>query len=182
MASLTIGSTIPTHVALFHATCLEDARVSKPRQRRGMMSNGWAPGSWRARPARQIPKYPDAAALEKTERALASFPPLVFAGEARKLEERLGEAAMGRAFLLQGGDYAENFKEFGANNIRNTFRLMLQMAVVLTFGGRMPTIKVLLTTIAHSHGFVQRNLLRGWQCISGWKDGWPICKAKIKPN
>ncbi|KAF0899190.1 hypothetical protein E2562_015555 [Oryza meyeriana var. granulata] len=164
MASLTIGSAIPTHVALFHATRLEDARASKPRRRRGMMSvrtaaagsaeNGWAPSSWRARLARQIPEYPDVAMLEEAERALASFPPLVFAGEARKLEERLGEVAMGRAFLLQGSDCAENFKEFGANNIRDTFRLMLQMAVVLTFGGQMPTIKVLLTTIAHSHGFV----------------------------
>jgi len=104
----------------------------------------WAPGSWRARPARQIPEYPDRPALEAKERALAASPPLVFAGEVRKLEERLGEAAMGRAFLLQGGDCAESFKDFGANNIRDTFRLMLQMAVVLTFGGQMPTIKVVI--------------------------------------
>ncbi|KAG2550464.1 hypothetical protein PVAP13_9KG340400 [Panicum virgatum] len=102
----------------------------------------WAPGSWRARPAQQIPEYPDRAALEAKERALEASLPLVFAGEVRKLEERLGDAAMGRAFLLQGGDCAESFKDFGANNIRDTFRLMLQMAVVLTFGGQMPTIKV----------------------------------------
>ncbi|TVU31654.1 hypothetical protein EJB05_23350, partial [Eragrostis curvula] len=118
---------------------------TKPRRAtvmRAAAAGGWAPGSWRARPARQIPEYPDPAALEAAERALAAFPPLVFAGEARKLEERLGEAAMGRAFLLQGGDCAESFEEFGANNIRDMFRLMLQMAVVLTFGGQMPTIKV----------------------------------------
>ncbi|RCV43749.1 hypothetical protein SETIT_9G318300v2 [Setaria italica] len=89
------------------------------------------------RPRRGPTMYPDPAALEATERALETFPPLVFAGEARKLEERLGEA-----FLLQGGDCAESFKEFSANNIRDTFRLMLQMAVILTFGGQMPTIKV----------------------------------------
>ncbi|KAB8113724.1 hypothetical protein EE612_052825 [Oryza sativa] len=147
MAALTVG-----HAAIVHATTrLEDARsTGRRRRRRGMITvraaaaatSGWEPGSWRARPARQIPEYPDAAALEGAERELASFPPLVFAGEARKLEERLGDAAMGRAFLLQGGDCAESFKEFAANNIRDTFRLMLQMAVVLTFGGQMPTIKV----------------------------------------
>jgi 3-deoxy-7-phosphoheptulonate synthase len=109
----------------------------------------WTPGSWRSRPARQIPDYPDPAALEDAERKLAAFPPLVFAGEARKLEERLGEAALGRAFLLQGGDCAESFKEFSANNIRDTFRLMLQMAVILTFGGQMPTIKVVLVRSLH---------------------------------
>ncbi|KAL5232473.1 hypothetical protein ABZP36_031249 [Zizania latifolia] len=149
MAALTAGNAIPNRAALFHATLREDSLASRPRLRRGTSvraavaaSSGWEPDSWRAQPARQIPEYPDAAALEEAERALASFPPLVFAGEARKLEERLAEAAMGRAFLLQGGDCAESFKEFGANNIRDTFRLMLQMAVVLTFGGQMPTIKV----------------------------------------
>lgn len=74
--------------------------------------------------------------------SLESYPPLVFAGEARKLEARLAEAAMGSAFLLQGGDCAESFKEFNANKIRDTFRVILQMAVVLTFGGQMPIIKV----------------------------------------
>jgi 3-deoxy-D-arabino-heptulosonate 7-phosphate (DAHP) synthase class II len=72
-----------------------------------------------------------------------AFPPIVFAGEARTLEERLAEAAMGRAFLLQGGDCAESFKEFNANNIRDTFRVLLQMSVVLMFGGQMPIVKVL---------------------------------------
>lgn len=75
-------------------------------------------------------------------RTIEAFPPIVFAGEARSLEERLGEAAMGRAFLLQGGDCAESFKEFHANNIRDTFRIILQMGAVLMFGGQMPVIKV----------------------------------------
>ncbi|CAI5491350.1 unnamed protein product [Closterium sp. Naga37s-1] len=102
----------------------------------------WSPGSWQTRKAWQQPDYPDkealAAALEELERC----PPLVFAGEARALEEKLGEAALGKAFLLQGGDCAESFKEFRADNIRDTFRVLLQMAVVLTFGGQMPVIKV----------------------------------------
>lgn len=75
-------------------------------------------------------------------KTLESFPPIVFAGEARSLEERLAQAAVGRAFLLQGGDCAESFKEFNANNIRDTFRVLLQMSVVLTFGGQMPVVKV----------------------------------------
>lgn len=74
---------------------------------------------------------------------LGNFPPLVFAGEARTLEERLGDAALGNAFLLQGGDCAESFKEFDANNIRDTFRILLQMGVVLMFGGQMPVVKVI---------------------------------------
>ncbi|GKE40913.1 phospho-2-dehydro-3-deoxyheptonate aldolase 2, chloroplastic-like protein, partial [Tanacetum coccineum] len=73
---------------------------------------------------------------------LESYPPIVFAGECRKLEERLGEAARGDAFLLQGGDCAESFKEFKTDNIRDTFRLLLQMSVVLMFGGQMPVIKL----------------------------------------
>ncbi|KAI0500290.1 hypothetical protein KFK09_018502 [Dendrobium nobile] len=102
----------------------------------------WSPGSWKSMRALQIPTYPDPAELESVLRNLETYPPLVFAGEARKLEERLGEAAMGRAFLLQGGDCAESFKEFNANNIRDTFRVLLQMGVVLAFGGQMPIIKV----------------------------------------
>ncbi|KAL6644630.1 hypothetical protein ACP70R_016238 [Stipagrostis hirtigluma subsp. patula] len=102
----------------------------------------WAVGSWRDRPALQQPEYPDKAGLEDVLRAVESFPPIVFAGEARNLEERLAEAAVGRAFLLQGGDCAESFKEFNANNIRDTFRVLLQMSVVLMFGGQMPVVKV----------------------------------------
>jgi 3-deoxy-7-phosphoheptulonate synthase len=107
------------------------------------MSERWAPGSWRARTARHIPAdYPDPADLVRAEGELARMPPLVFAGEARRLKHLLGEVAAGRAFLLQGGDCAESFKEFSADNIRDTFRLILQMAVVLTFAGGKPVVKV----------------------------------------
>lgn len=102
----------------------------------------WTLESWKGKEALQLPEYPDKAELESVLRTLEAFPPIVFAGEARSLEERLGEAAMGRAFLLQGGDCAESFKEFNANNIRDTFRILLQMGAVLTFGGQMPVIKV----------------------------------------
>ncbi|XP_058214116.1 phospho-2-dehydro-3-deoxyheptonate aldolase 2, chloroplastic-like isoform X2 [Rhododendron vialii] len=102
----------------------------------------WTPGSWKSKPAVQLPEYPNKAELESVLKTLESFPPIVFAGEARSLEERLGQAALGNAFLLQGGDCAESFKEFSANNIRDTFRVILQMGVVLMFGGQMPIIKV----------------------------------------
>ena len=85
--------------------------------------------------------------LDSVLKTLESFPPIVFAGEARSLEDRLAEAAQGKAFLLQGGDCAESFKEFNANNIRDTFRLLLQMGVVLMFGGQMPVVKVLLFSL-----------------------------------
>lgn len=90
----------------------------------------------------QIPEYPDKDELESVLKTIEGFPPIVFAGEARRLEDNLAEAAMGRAFLLQGGDCAESFKEFSANNIRDTFRVLLQMGAVLMFGGQMPVIKV----------------------------------------
>jgi 3-deoxy-7-phosphoheptulonate synthase len=107
------------------------------------MNERWAPGSWRARPARHIPSdYPDAGELARVEGELARMPPLVFAGEARRLKTLLAEVAAGRAFLLQGGDCAESFKEFSADNIRDTFRLILQMAVVMTFAGGKPVVKV----------------------------------------
>ncbi|MBE7217383.1 MAG: 3-deoxy-7-phosphoheptulonate synthase class II [Caulobacteraceae bacterium] len=86
--------------------------------------------------------YPDPARLAQVEGELATMPPLVFAGEARRLKGLLGEAAEGRAFLLQGGDCAESFKEFRADNIRDFFRLLLQMAVVMTFAGAKPVVKV----------------------------------------
>jgi 3-deoxy-7-phosphoheptulonate synthase len=86
--------------------------------------------------------YPDGAALERVEQTLRSMPPLVFAGEARRLKSLLGDVAQGKAFLLQGGDCAESFKEFHADNIRDTFRLILQMAVVMTFAGGKPVVKV----------------------------------------
>ncbi|MGB3026561.1 class II 3-deoxy-7-phosphoheptulonate synthase [Paradevosia shaoguanensis] len=102
----------------------------------------WTPASWRDKPISQVPAYPDPAALEDAERQLASFPPLVFAGEARELKTSLAEVARGRAFLLQGGDCAESFAEHGADHIRDFFRVFLQMAVVLTHGGSKPVVKV----------------------------------------
>ncbi|KAF0899238.1 hypothetical protein E2562_015900 [Oryza meyeriana var. granulata] len=102
----------------------------------------WAVDSWRTKKALQLPEYPNPAELESVLKTIEAFPPIVFAGEARHLEERLADAAMGRAFLLQGGDCAESFKEFNGNNIRDTFRVLLQMSAVLTFGGQMPVIKV----------------------------------------
>ncbi|WP_421876705.1 class II 3-deoxy-7-phosphoheptulonate synthase [Pacificispira sp.] len=107
------------------------------------MAHGtWSPESWRTKPILQVPDYPDAAKLQAVEAELAANPPLVFAGEARKLKASLGEVAEGRAFLLQGGDCAESFAEFSANNIRDTFKVLLQMAVVLTFGAACPVVKV----------------------------------------
>ena len=102
----------------------------------------WTPASWRDRPAKQMPTYPDAAALAAAEARLATYPPLVFAGEARRLRAGLALAADGQAFVLQGGDCAESFGDFTANIIRDTFRVLLQMAVVLTFGGSVPVVKL----------------------------------------
>ncbi len=106
------------------------------------MTTSWSSDSWRAREAAQLPTYPDAAALAAVEARLAKYPPLVFAGEARDLTRRLGEAARGEAFLLQGGDCAESFAEFSADTIRDTFRVLLQMAVVLTYAAQKPVVKV----------------------------------------
>ena len=102
----------------------------------------WQPNSWRDHPIKQVPDYPDAEKLAGVEARLAAMPPLVFAGEAQSLKRQLGEVAEGRAFLLQGGDCAESFAEFSANNIRDSFKVILQMAVVLTFGASMPVVKV----------------------------------------
>lgn len=98
--------------------------------------------SWRGRPARQLPHYPNAASLAAAEARLAGYPPLVFAGEARRLKAGLALAAEGRAFVLQGGDCAESFSEFTANSVRDTFRVLLQMAAVLTFGATVPVVKI----------------------------------------
>jgi 3-deoxy-7-phosphoheptulonate synthase len=107
-----------------------------------VMTKQWTPDSWRACEARQLPIYPDAAALAAVEKELRSYPPLVFAGEARDLTDRLADVAAGNAFLLQGGDCAESFAEFHPNTIRDTFRVLLQMAVTLTFASKMPVVKV----------------------------------------
>ncbi|MEM8770532.1 MAG: 3-deoxy-7-phosphoheptulonate synthase class II [Pseudomonadota bacterium] len=103
----------------------------------------WTKESWRDKPAKHIPTdYPDPAAALAVEQELSTYPPLVFAGEVRRLKASLADVANGKAFLLQGGDCAESFKEFHPNNIRDTFRVLLQMAVALTFGAAMPVVKV----------------------------------------
>jgi 3-deoxy-7-phosphoheptulonate synthase len=105
-------------------------------------NSGWTPDSWRDCPIRQVPSYPDEAKLAAMEARLSRFPPLVFAGEARRLKDALARAAEGKAFVLQGGDCAESFGDFTANVIRDTFRVLLQMAVVMTFGGSVPVVKL----------------------------------------
>jgi 3-deoxy-7-phosphoheptulonate synthase len=106
------------------------------------MATKWTPSSWRAKPILQQPQWPDPAKLEAVEDKLAKYPPLVFAGEARRLKAHLARVAEGKAFLLQGGDCAESFAEFHPDNIRDTFRVLLQMAVVLTYGAACPVVKV----------------------------------------
>ncbi|UXM95899.1 3-deoxy-7-phosphoheptulonate synthase class II [Bartonella sp. HY329] len=106
------------------------------------MTKNWTPHSWRSMPIKQVPAYPDAAALADVESRLSRFPPLVFAGEARDLKSELADVAEGKAFLLQGGDCAESFAEHEADTIRDFFRVFLQMAVVLTFGSSKPVVKI----------------------------------------
>ncbi len=106
------------------------------------MTRVWNKSDWRSKPRVQMPEYTDQAALEAVEKQLLKYPPLVFAGEARNLRAQLAEVAEGRAFLLQGGDCAESFAEFSADTIRDTFRVMLQMAMVLTYGAKCPVVKV----------------------------------------
>jgi 3-deoxy-7-phosphoheptulonate synthase len=105
-------------------------------------AHSWTPDSWRAKPAKQMPTYADAAKLADVEKRLGELPPLVFAGEARNLKKRLAQVAAGEAVLFQGGDCAESFAEFSANNIRDTLRIILQMSVILIFGGGLPVVKV----------------------------------------
>ena len=107
-----------------------------------MSTDRWSVDSWRSKPIKQAPFYADESALNEVERTLAGYPPLVFAGEARKLKRALGDVALGKSFLLQGGDCAESFAEHSADNIRDFFRVFLQMAVVLTFAGSSPVVKV----------------------------------------
>ncbi|MCB2060663.1 MAG: 3-deoxy-7-phosphoheptulonate synthase, partial [Novosphingobium sp.] len=106
------------------------------------MASNWTPDGWKAHEARHLPTYDDAGELGEVEQTLAKFPPLVFAGEARALKAELAEVAAGRGFLLQGGDCAESFAEFHPDNIRDTFRVLLQMAVVLTFASKQPVVKL----------------------------------------
>jgi 3-deoxy-7-phosphoheptulonate synthase len=102
----------------------------------------WSRSSWRDMPIKQQPVYPDQKHLEEVESLLKNYPPLVFAGEARNLKKSLADVCNGKAFLLQGGDCAESFSEFHAHNIRDTFKVMMQMAVVMTFAGGVPVVKV----------------------------------------
>ncbi len=106
------------------------------------MLTNWTPDSWRKFPVVQVPDYADKDKLAVVEKQLAGFPPLVFAGEARKLKRKLARVAEGKAFLLQGGDCAESFAEHSADNIRDFFRVFLQMSVVMTFAGGQPIVKV----------------------------------------
>lgn len=106
------------------------------------MPNSWDLQSWRQKTALQQPEYPDAQALQNVETTLSHMPPLVFAGESRQLKSELANVAAGKAFLLQGGDCAESFAEFSANTIRDTFKVLLQMAVVMTYAGKCPVVKV----------------------------------------
>lgn len=102
----------------------------------------WTPSSWREKPIVQQPEYPNQATVKNVEHQLGELPPLVFAGEIRSLREQLADVADGRAFLLQGGDCAESFAEFSADKIRDTFKVMMQMAVVMTFAGSSPVVKI----------------------------------------
>ena len=106
------------------------------------MTSAWKKSDWRSKERVQMPDYTDTAALNAVEQRLSSYPPLVFAGEARALKAKLAQVAEGKAFLLQGGDCAESFTEFNADMIRDTYRVMLQMAVVLTYGAKVPVVKV----------------------------------------
>ncbi len=106
------------------------------------MTANWSPASWRDHEGLQMPEYRDATALAAAEAQLGTYPPLVFAGEARSLKAELAHVVTGDAFLLQGGDCAESFAEFHPNNIRDTFRVLLQMAVVLTFASKLPVVKL----------------------------------------
>ena len=108
----------------------------------GQMGTTWTKSDWRSKPRVQMPDYTDAAALAAVESRLAQYPPLVFAGEVRRLKDQLAKAGRGEAFLLQGGDCAESFSEFSADSIRDTFKVMLQMAMVLTYAARVPVVKV----------------------------------------
>src|SRR6476620_10556049 len=106
------------------------------------MSEAWTPSTWQHRPAGQQPDWPDGDGLHRALKTIASYPPLVFAGEARSLQSSLAQVAAGNAFLLQAGDCAESFEEFTANNIREKLKVILQMSVVLTYSLGVPVVKV----------------------------------------
>ena len=115
---------------------------TKPSFRLSGASMGWSPDSWKSLPVKQSPDYPDKAKVDEVTKKLSKCSPLVFAGEVRTLQESLAKASSGQGFLLMGGDCAESFNEFTVNHIRDTFRIILQMALVMSFGGSVPVIKV----------------------------------------
>ncbi|RLQ89477.1 3-deoxy-7-phosphoheptulonate synthase class II [Notoacmeibacter ruber] len=133
----------PSHAPLRPRIAVDNThKTDSKKEGRHVNAEPWSPSSWREKPIKQVPAYPDASVLKEVEERLSSFPPLVFAGEVRSLREKLADVAAGRAFLLQGGDCAESFAEHGADNIRDFFRAFLQMSVVLTFAGGKPVVKV----------------------------------------
>ena len=107
-----------------------------------LKSKSWNPYSWKEKSAKHLPVYKNKEVLNKALKKMEKFPPLVFAGEARRLERSLAEVSSGKAFLLQGGDCAESFADFNPNEIRDSFKILLQMAIVLTFGASCPVVKV----------------------------------------
>jgi 3-deoxy-7-phosphoheptulonate synthase len=109
---------------------------------KSQLAQNWSPDSWRSKEALQLPNYPDQSKVKETEDIIRQMPPLVFAGEARRLKAHLAKVANGEAFLLQGGDCAESFAEFNAIKIRDTFRVLLQMSVAMTYGGSIPVVKM----------------------------------------
>jgi 3-deoxy-7-phosphoheptulonate synthase len=134
---------VETFVVLAYRNAFADAKTTKKRKEiRKRIMDKWTLEGWRRKPAHQVPDYPDAERLAAAEAELRRYPPLVFAGEARRLKASLAKVSEGKGFLLQGGDCAESFAEFHPNNIRDTFRVLLQMAVVLTFGAACPVVKV----------------------------------------
>ena len=135
---------VPDHSAFATKTAPAQLPVetNSTQSKANVMTQNWSPTSWRGKPISQVPAFPDQKALADVEDRIRTYPPLVFAGEARDLKRALAEVSEGRGFLLQGGDCAESFAEHGADNIRDFFRAFLQMSVVLTFAGSQPVVKI----------------------------------------
>ena len=146
----------------------------------------WSPQSWRQKPIRQVPEYPDPAAFSAVEQQLRTYPPLVFAGEARNLTNSLSAVAEGKAFLLQGGDCAESFAEFSANNIRDTFCVFLSMATVLTFAADVPVVKVGRIAGQFAKPRSDDNETRGGQTLPSYRgdiiNGEDFTEAERRPD
>jgi len=123
---------------IIHCVAAPDAPTDSTTSSKGQ----WTPSSWKQYEAKQQPTWPNKEALDNTLEELERYPPLVFAGEARNLQEKLAEVALGNGFVLQGGDCAESFAEFRADNIRDTFRVLLQMSAILMYGAGIPVVKI----------------------------------------